>query len=56
MENQSKAEENKKEEKVGVIPASEIKGSDADKAYSEESQDTDAHAEQNKGADSNSNE
>jgi len=36
MENKSKAEEPKQEEKIGIVPASQIKGSDADKDHKDE--------------------
>lgn len=53
MENQPGKKENEKEEKVGVIPVLELEGTDADKAYDDET-DTKEEGQQRKGSDSDS--
>lgn len=44
-------ETEKKEEKIGVVPADEIKGSDADKAYADDAPETEKQAKETKGSD-----
>lgn len=51
METKSKNNNEKKEKKVGVVPASELKGSDADKAYADEAPKTAEEGKQTEGSD-----
>lgn len=55
MENQKINKEDGKEKKVGIIPTSELKGSDADKAYADESPKTEEEGKQTNGSDADSN-
>jgi|GEM_PF-1130152 len=50
METQKKKTNEIEKEKIGQIPAEEIKGSDADLAYPEK-KDTEKQAKQNEGSD-----
>lgn len=51
MENVEPGKEEKNEKRIGVIPASELEGSDADYAYSDEDTNARENAEQSSGAD-----
>lgn len=51
MENENNKKEEQKEEKVGVIPADDLKGSDADGAYTGDDESPEELAKQQLGAD-----
>lgn len=51
MENEKNKKEENKEEKVGVIPADDLKGSDADGAYTGDEESPEEMAKQQLGAD-----
>jgi len=55
MKSHQEEEEKKNEDKIGVIPVSEIKGSDADNADPNQSDESDKQAEQAKGTDADAN-
>jgi len=54
MENEKNKTEESKEKKVGVIPADDIKGSDADGAYTGDEESPEEMAKQQLGADAES--
>jgi hypothetical protein len=51
MENEKNKKEDSKEEKAGVVPTEDIKGSDADSAYAGEETSVEELAEQQLGTD-----
>ena len=51
MENEKKKKEDSKEEKAGLVPVDDIKGSDADSAYAGEENSAEELAEQQTGTD-----